>query len=97
MTREEARTRVIVKYVNGEGVLGDLFDAGASYAEAEYKAEIARLRTVLERFANVCDTCGHPSQSHDEEGYVDMMDEYGMLICGKPYYPAQEALGEVTK
>lgn len=66
-------------------------------AYTQLKADLATARQGLEHYADICSTCLSPRDTHDENGQVDMLDEIGRMICGKPEYPAQQTLDKIGK
>ena len=63
----------------------------------QLKADLATAKQGLEHYADICSTCLSPRDTHDENGQVDMLDEIGHMICGKPEYPAQQTLDKIGK
>ncbi len=53
---------------------------------------VKELEMALEHYEDTCSECGFSEEDHDEDGWVDTMDEYGRMSCGHPNYPAQAAL-----
>ena len=63
----------------------------------QLKADLATAKQGLEPFVDVCTNCLCYREQHDANGEVDMLDEIGQMICGKPEYPAQQTLDKIGK
>ena len=66
-------------------------------AYTQLKADLATAKQGLEPFVDVCTNCLCYREQHDANGEVDMLDEIGQMICGKPEYPAQQTLDKIGK
>lgn len=68
------------------------FALGKKAALDSRERELEQYREALKVYSDVCSNCHSVASLHDEKGQVDMMDEMGLMICGKPEYPAATAL-----
>lgn len=64
------------------------YNAGAAHSAHR----ISELEKALRCYENVCSNCLSLRDDHDDDGYVDLMDEIGTRICGEPEFSADAAL-----
>mgnify|MGYP006315961345 CR=1 FL=1 len=101
---EENCKRIWINYRTPDGTIysnyvsfevADLKAFATAYTQL--KADLATAKQGLEHYADICSACLSPRDTHDENGQVDMLDEIGHMICGKPEYPAQQTLDKIGK
>jgi hypothetical protein len=80
--------RISVQYVSTNIKTDDLKTLASQLREA---------KEALENYADVCSKCLSLQDDHDKNGEVDLMDEWGQMICGSPEYPARAVLDRLEK
>ncbi len=76
-------------FYNGKDIVIDRWNTRVDDAKLKLAVE------ALEQLADICINCGFMRSDHDENGEVDYMDERGMMLCGKPVYPASDVLAKI--